>query len=174
MLFFMTIYGLPASSSLVSSVFLMYLRFYSRNRKHEQCFYRVLVEFYLNTHANAVIWLAEPLHTISWLGVLHKIEMVSSSPNSWKHIYKQMDNQIHEKTKRRAFTVSWLKKLEIFERKWLAHKHNCKCYLDSVCAIALLAWSLAIRLEIIEIVKKKIVRILLKQLDYSFSISMSW
>ena len=44
------------------------------------CFYRVFVEFYKCTNANAVIWLAEPLYTISrisvqCLGVVDKIAM---------------------------------------------------------------------------------------------------
>jgi len=46
--------------------------------------------------------------------VLDKIEMFSSFSELLK---AQMDNQIPEKTKRRAFTVLELKKLERFERK---------------------------------------------------------
>ena len=48
-----------------------------------------------------------------------------------------MDNQIPEKTKGGHLRFLELKKLEIFERKWLAPLHNCKCQIDSVRAISL-------------------------------------
>ena len=74
------------------------------------------------------------LSAISALSVLDKFEMFSCISELFKHTYKQMDNQIPEKTKRRAFTVSRIKKLK---RKWLARVHNCKCQIDSVRAISL-------------------------------------
>ena len=56
---------------------------------------------------------------------LAKLKCFLVSPNFWKHIYGQMGNQIHEKTKRRAFTVSWIKKAQNFRKKMIStHSHK--------------------------------------------------
>jgi len=87
-----------------------------------------LVEFSWNTNANAVIWLAEPLHTIS-----HKCAVAWCAWQNW-NVFLFL--QTFEST----FTDKWVikflrrlkgrhlqflesKKLKIFERKWLALVH---------------------------------------------------
>ena len=87
-----------------------------------------------------------------------------------------MDNQIPEKTKRRAFTVAWIKKAwnvlkEIEKRAYTTE--NVKLTINSVPANSLNrgVYTKA-RNNWNGYLKEISVRILLKQLDYSLSISM--
>ena len=120
--------------------------------------------FYLNTNANALIWLTDSATAHYGLVCSRKLKCFLVSPNFWKHNCKQMDNQIPEKTKRRAFTVSWIKKAGNFwKKKWLAPIHNCKCQIhNSVRAISV-TFNTKTRNNQNRYLKQVSVRILLKQ-----------
>ena len=82
-----------------------------------------------------------------------------------KAVYKQMANQIPEKTKGKAFTVSLIKQARNFRKKMtLTRVHNGKCQIDSVRAKTRNNWN--------RYLKRISVRIPLKQLDCSLSIEV--